>query len=126
MQRAPSGAPHALKQRSVSACYFAVSRQHRAPLSVAGGGRAVRQLLTGTPIGPGGPRAIRPAAAFYSNELGGFILPYDAVLTAPGPDRALMDFLVSTYEAALRWGNGTGPRSNVRPACREGRARSRL
>ena len=34
---------------------------------------------------PGGfaEAAIRPAAAFYSNELGEFILPYDAVRTAP-------------------------------------------
>ena len=53
---------------------------------------------------PGGPRAIRPAAAFYSNELGEFILPYDAVRTAPDSDRALMDFLVSTYEAAASLG----------------------
>jgi hypothetical protein len=44
--------------------------------------------------------AVRPAAAFYSNELREFILPYDAVRTAADPDRALLDFLQSTYEAA--------------------------
>lgn len=43
---------------------------------------------------------VKPAAAFFSNDLGEFILPYDAVRTADDPDRALIDFLQSTYEAA--------------------------
>jgi len=43
---------------------------------------------------------VRPARAFFSKELGEFLLPYDAVRTAPDPDAALMDFLQSTYEAA--------------------------
>jgi hypothetical protein len=43
---------------------------------------------------------VRPTQAFFSKELGEFILPYDAVRTAPEPDAALMDFLQSTYEAA--------------------------
>jgi hypothetical protein len=43
---------------------------------------------------------VRPDAAFYSEALGEFILPYDAVRTAADPDRALLDFLQSTYEAA--------------------------
>jgi hypothetical protein len=43
---------------------------------------------------------VKPAQAFFSKELGEFILSYDAVRTAPDPDAALMDFLVSTYEAA--------------------------
>jgi hypothetical protein len=80
VQRAPSGAPHALKQRSVSAAPDGDSYWSR------------------------GAPAIRPAAAFYSNELGEFILPWDAVRTAPDSDRALMDFLVSTYEAAASLG----------------------
>jgi hypothetical protein len=42
----------------------------------------------------------RPDAAFFSEALGEFILPYDAVRTADEPDRALLDFLQSTYEAA--------------------------
>jgi len=49
---------------------------------------------------------VRPAQAFFSKELGEFILPYDAVRTAPEPKRALMEFLQSTYEAAAdlgRW-----------------------
>ena len=43
---------------------------------------------------------MRPAAAFWSKDLGEFILPYDAVRTAQEPERALMAFLQSTYEAA--------------------------
>jgi hypothetical protein len=43
---------------------------------------------------------VRPAQAFFSKELGEFLLPYDAVRTAPDPDAALMEFLQSTYEAA--------------------------
>jgi hypothetical protein len=43
---------------------------------------------------------VRPDAAFFSEALGEFILPYDAVRTAADPDKALLDFLHSTYEAA--------------------------
>ncbi|MDE2471766.1 MAG: hypothetical protein KGL35_24350, partial [Bradyrhizobium sp.] len=57
---------------------------------------------------PAGYRAVkvRPDAAFFSEALGEFILPYDAVRTAADPDRALLEFLQSTYEAAAdtaRW-----------------------
>jgi hypothetical protein len=43
---------------------------------------------------------VRPDAAFFSEALGEFILPYDAVRTATDPDSTLLDFLQSTYEAA--------------------------
>jgi Family of unknown function (DUF5996) len=43
---------------------------------------------------------VRPAQAFFSRELGEFLLPYDAVRTAPDPYAALMEFLQSTYVAA--------------------------
>ena len=51
---------------------------------------------------PSGFRAakVRPDAAFFSEAVGEFILPYDAVRTADDPDKALLDFLHSTYEAA--------------------------
>jgi len=45
---------------------------------------------------------VRPAQAFFSKEL--FILPYDAVRTAPDPHQALLEFLQSTYEAAANAG----------------------
>jgi hypothetical protein len=44
--------------------------------------------------------AVRPSAASYSQELGEFLLPYDAVRSAADPDAALLDFAQSTYEAA--------------------------
>jgi len=44
--------------------------------------------------------AVQPAAAFFSEALGEFLLPYDAVRTAADPDTALLAFLQSTYEAA--------------------------
>ena len=43
---------------------------------------------------------VRPDAAFFSEALGEFILPYDAVRTAAAPDQALLEFLQSSYEAA--------------------------
>jgi hypothetical protein len=44
--------------------------------------------------------AVHPAAAFFSETLGEFLLPYDAVRAAADPDSALLAFLQSTYEAA--------------------------
>jgi len=43
---------------------------------------------------------VRPAAAFFHEQLGEFILPYDAVRTAESPDATLLEFLQTTYEAA--------------------------
>ena len=47
---------------------------------------------------------VRPGEGFFSQELGEFILPYDAVRTAADPREALMEFLQSTYEAAADLG----------------------
>jgi len=44
--------------------------------------------------------SVRPSAAFFSEALGEFLLPYDAVRTAVDPDETLLAFLQSTYEAA--------------------------
>lgn len=49
--------------------------------------------------------AIRPEAAFYSQEFGEFLLKYDDVRGAASPEDAVMDFLQSTYEAGARLGN---------------------
>ena len=43
---------------------------------------------------------IRPASAWYSPEMGEFLLRYEDVRTAPDPDGVLLAFLQSTYEAA--------------------------
>jgi Family of unknown function (DUF5996) len=42
--------------------------------------------------------AIRPATAFYSQELGEFLLRYDDVRRASSPEQALLEFFQSTYE----------------------------
>ncbi len=52
---------------------------------------------------------VRPPEAFYSRDLGEFILPYDAVRQSPSPDETLLGFLESTYESAARlaaWDRG--------------------
>jgi hypothetical protein len=62
---------------------------------------------------------VRPAAAFFHQALGEFILPYDAVRAAAAPDETLLAFLQSTYEAAAN------PAGWDRAAleCPQGRAR---
>ncbi len=45
-------------------------------------------------------RPVAPAEASYDGALGEFVLPYEAVRTAPDPDAVLLAFLQSTYEAA--------------------------
>jgi hypothetical protein len=48
---------------------------------------------------------VRPREAHFSDALGEFLLPYEAVRTSPDPDATLHAFLQSTYEAAARTGN---------------------
>ncbi len=48
---------------------------------------------------------VGPAEAFFSEEFGQFLLPYEAVRTAADPDRALMEFLQTTYDAAAERGS---------------------
>jgi hypothetical protein len=43
---------------------------------------------------------VEPEAAYFFDDLGEFVLPYEAVRTAPDPDAALMQFLESTYAAS--------------------------
>lgn len=44
--------------------------------------------------------SIKPQAAYYHKELGEFILPYSEVQKAEDPEKELLEFLQSTYEAA--------------------------
>jgi hypothetical protein len=46
--------------------------------------------------------AVKPAEAFYHQQLGEFILPYEAVRRADDPDRVLREFIDSTYAGAAR------------------------
>lgn len=53
--------------------------------------------------------AVRPEAAFFSKELGEWLLPYDAVREAEHPEQVLMSFLEDTFAAAARlagWDEG--------------------
>jgi len=108
------------------------------PPEVPPGYRVAGHRITG-PIGAGGwgavyaaerrrdgaPAAVKvlPAEAFYSKELGEFILRYDAVRTAREPETALMAFLQSTYQAAADLGKwdrknlecGLGEKGKPRP-----------
>ena len=45
---------------------------------------------------------VKPAEAFFSNDLQEFLLPYDAVRQAASPSETLLDFLQTTYEAAAQ------------------------
>ena len=59
-----------------------------------------------TPEPAGLPEAaIRPASAFYNPPTGGFILPYDDVRQSAQPDKTLLEFLQSTYDAGARLAN---------------------
>jgi hypothetical protein len=48
--------------------------------------------------------SIRPQEAFYSQELGEFLLLYEDVRNAPSPEQALLAFFQSTYEAGATLG----------------------
>lgn len=53
---------------------------------------------------------VRPESAQWSAAMREFVLPYEAVRTAADPDRAVIDFLNSTYGAAAdraRWDRAT-------------------
>ena len=47
---------------------------------------------------------VGPEGAFYSTDLGEFILPYSVVRDSANPDATLLEFFQSTYEAAASLG----------------------
>ena len=65
-------------------------------------------------------RRIQPSEAGWNSDFGEFVLPYEAVRRSTSPERALLAFLSSTYDAAaelgawnrseLEWGVGERPR----------------
>ncbi|WMT89325.1 DUF5996 family protein [Pelagibacterium sp. H642] len=48
---------------------------------------------------------VLPDAAYFHEDLGEFILPYEAVRTASDPDATLLEFFQSTYDAAATLGD---------------------
>jgi hypothetical protein len=66
-----------------------------------GGGEEGAFYSYAYPEPPGFPdHPVTPADAFYSREMGEFLLPYEAVASAEDPDATLTAFLETTYEAA--------------------------
>lgn len=48
---------------------------------------------------------VAPPEAFYNNDMGEFLLTYEAVQQSANPEDTLLSFMQSTYEAAARTGN---------------------
>jgi len=121
--RHPGGVPHLSDAVAQEAYSHEVSSAGFWP---GGGGpidyAAFYSYAYPAPEGFGAARVL-PKEAFFSKELGEFLLPYDAVRTARDPDAALMDFLQSTYAAAAdlaKWDRRTlecalGEPGKVRP-----------
>lgn len=62
---------------------------------------------------------ISPATGFYHKELNEFVLPYEAVRTSDAPEKTLLAFLQSTYDAAAdlaHWKRGDLERSLAKGA----------
>lgn len=69
--------------------------------------------------------SVQPAEAFWLQDLGEFVLPYEAVRQSGEPDSVLETFFQSTYEAAanladwnreaLEWEHGYRPRGSRKP-----------
>src|SRR6188472_1607445 len=59
---------------------------------------------------------VKPTAAGFNSQLKEFTLPYEAVRQAADPDRELLDFAHSTYDAAARLGNWDSARlTEIKP-----------
>lgn len=97
--RHPGGVPHLADEVACEAYSHEVSSGGFWPGSGAIDYPAFYSYAYPEPAGFRGTK-VRPGAAFFSESLGEFILPYDAVRTAAAPDQALLEFLQSTYEAA--------------------------
>lgn len=52
-----------------------------------------------------GQQPVKPNEAFYSQEMGEFMLLYEVVQRSDNPEETLMQFLQTTYEAAANTGN---------------------
>jgi hypothetical protein len=59
---------------------------------------------------------VLPTAAYYHRDLGEFVLPYEAVRTAPDPAADVRAFIDSTYDRAAALGNWDRAALERRPA----------
>ncbi|MFF5289802.1 DUF5996 family protein [Paractinoplanes globisporus] len=71
-----------------------------------GGGEEGAFYAYAYPEPPGyADRVLPPDAASYDHTMGEFLLPYEAVAGSADPDRTLLDFLRSAYDAAADLGH---------------------
>jgi Family of unknown function (DUF5996) len=93
----PGGAPHCGPHVMIEAYSHQVSSLGYWP-----GGAAEGLFYSYAYPQPDGFRdtTIRPPAASWNDELAEFILPYEHVRSADNPDRMLLEFAQTTYEAA--------------------------
>ncbi|WP_431245548.1 DUF5996 family protein [Leifsonia xyli] len=73
-----------------------------------GGGEEGAFYSYAYPAPEGFAEAPVPEGAFYSEELGEFLLPYETVRAAADPDALVMEFLQATFDAAERLGRWPG------------------
>lgn len=52
-----------------------------------------------------GKQAVLPQKAFYSNEMGEYFLKYEDVQNSADPEKTLLGFLQTTYQAAVKTSN---------------------
>ncbi len=103
-----SGRPAPLLQSSAPGLPVAVAREaYSHEVSSAGfwpGGSGVDEAAFYSYAYPQpagfGTSKVQPAEAYYHEELGQFLLPYEVVRTSRSPDDTLLTFLQSTYLAA--------------------------
>jgi hypothetical protein len=95
----PGGFPHLPDAVTREAYSHEVSSAGFWPGDARLGGPAFYSYAYPVPAGFAAAKA-EPAAARFDATLGEFLLPYEAVRTAPDPDAALLAFLRSTYAAA--------------------------
>jgi hypothetical protein len=100
----PGGAPHVAARVNVEAYSHEVSSAGFWPGSPEAPQPVFYAYAYPTPTGFAEAR-VRPPGAFFEQQMGEFLLPYDAVRTAPDPEAALLDFLQATYEAAADLGH---------------------
>ena len=95
----PGGFPHLPDAVTREAYSHEVSSAGFWPGDASLGGPAFYSYAYPAPPGFADAK-VEPAAARFDAALGEFLLPYEAVRTAPDPDAALLAFLQSTYDAA--------------------------
>lgn len=64
-----------------------------------------RQLGSEEYLGSYEPRRLAPEQTFWTDQLGEFVLPYEAVRLATDSEKALSAFLQSTFNAAVELAN---------------------